>query len=96
MPDMEIAVLKRFLNRDTGARIERQHAIKQIQCIRVRIGEQPGERDLGHEWQIADVLLGTGAANARERLFVWCAEIVQDLVELVDIVTALEERASSE
>ena len=64
MPDVEVTMLESFFNRDTRARIECQHAIKQIQCVGIRIGEQSRERHLGHEWQIADVLLSTWASNA--------------------------------
>ena len=63
MPDVEVTMLESFFNRDTRARIECQHAIKQIQGVGIRIGEQSRERHFGHEWQIADVLLSTWATN---------------------------------
>lgn len=49
-----------------------------------------------HVWQVSDVVLGTRRANARQSLFVWCSQVVQDLVELVDVVAALEERLASQ
>ena len=45
--------------------------------------------------QVADVLLGTRRADAGKRLFVGSAEDVENLVELVDVVATLEERATN-
>ena len=33
--------------------------------------------------------------NPRKRALIWCTQVVQNLVELIDIVTALEERLST-
>lgn len=41
--------------------------------------------------QVADVFLRAGGADPREGLLVGRAEDVEDLVELVDVVSALEE-----
>lgn len=49
------------------------------------------EGDLLHAGEVADVVLGAGGADAREGLFVGGAQVVQDLVELVDVVAAFEE-----
>jgi hypothetical protein len=46
--------------------------------------------------QVANVLLGTRRADAREGLFVGGAENVQNLVKLVDVVATLEEGAPTE
>ena len=40
--------------------------------------------------------MGTGGADAGEGLFVGGAEVVQDLVQLVDVVATLEEGLAAE
>lgn len=54
------------------------------------------ELALGHVGEVAHVLLGAGGADAREGLLVGSPEDVEDLVELVDVVAALEEGAAAE
>lgn len=91
MPDVQVWVLESFLDGDTGGGVKGQHAVQQVQGVGVGVGEQTLEGDLWHEGQVAHVFLGAGGANAREGLLVWCTQIVQDLVQLVDIVTTLKE-----
>jgi hypothetical protein len=54
------------------------------------------EGDLLHAREVADVVLGAGGADAGKCLFVRCSQVVQDLVELVDVVAALEEGLAAE
>ena len=96
VPDMQVGVLEGLLDRDTRRWIERQHAVQQVQRIGVGLREQLLESHLRHEGQVAHVFLGAGRSNARQGLFVRCTQIVQDLIELVDIVTTLEEGSAAE
>jgi hypothetical protein len=96
VPDSQVRVGKGLLDRDAAARVEGEHAVQQIKGVWVGVGEERGERLLGHVGQVAHVLLGAGRADARERLLVRGTQDVQDLVELVDVVAALEERPASE
>lgn len=59
VPDVQVRMLKGLLNRDTRRRVERKHAIEQVESIGVGVGEQALEGDLGHERQVANVLLRT-------------------------------------
>ena len=96
VPDLEVGVLESLLHADARGRVEGEHLVEEVERVRVRGGEEGGEGLLGHVRQVADVLLGAGGADARERLLVGGAEDVQDLVELVDVVAALEEGAAAE
>jgi hypothetical protein len=40
--------------------------------------------------------LGSGRADAGESLFVRCSKDMKDLVELIDVISALEEGAAAE
>jgi hypothetical protein len=55
-----------------------------------------GEEPLCHEGKVAHILLGAGGADAGESFLVGGAEDVENLVELVDVVAALEEWAAAE
>lgn len=89
-------MLESLLNRDTRGGIEGEHAVEEVEGVGVGIGEEAVERDLGHEGEVADVFLGAGGADAAQSFFVGGAQVVQDLVELVDVVAALEEGAAAE
>ena len=95
VPNLEVRVLESFLNRDAGRGVEREHAVEEVEGVGVRIGEQLLEGLLGHERQVAHVLLGTRRTDSRQCLLVGCTQNVQDLVELVDIVSTLEEGTSA-
>lgn len=69
--------------------------VQEVQGVGVRVGEEVGELPFGHEGQVAHIFLGPGRADAGERFFVGRTEDVEDLVELIDIVTAFEEGAST-
>lgn len=96
VPDVKISMFQSILNRDTRRGIECQHAIQQVEGVRIGLGKQPLERNLRHIWEISDIFLGTRRANSRQGLFVGRTQVVQDLVELVDVVTALEEGSATE
>lgn len=96
MPDVQVRVLERRLDRDARRRVERQHVVQQVQRVRVRVREQVRELPLRHVRQVAHVVLRPRRADPRQRLFVRRAQDVQDLVELVDVVAALEEGAPAE
>lgn len=89
-------MLEGLLHADARGGVEGEHLVEEVEGVRVGGGEEGGEGLLGHVRQVADVLLGAGGADARERLLVGGAEDVQDLVELVDVVAALEEGAAAE
>lgn len=89
-------MLEGFLDGDTGAGVEGEHLVQQVQCVRVRGREQTVEGDFRHEREIAHVLLCSGRADSGEGLFVRRTEIVEDLVQLVDVVAALEEWSATE
>ncbi len=91
VPDVEVRVLEGLLDADAAGRVEGEHAVQEVQRVRVRVREERRERLLGHERQVAHVLLRARGADARQRLLVGGAQDVQDLVELVDVVAALEE-----
>lgn len=95
VPDVQVWVLQGLFNRDTRRGVEGQHAVEQVKRIRVGTGEQALEGDLGHERQVAYVLLGPWRADPAQGLLVRSAQVVQNLVELVDIVTTLEEGAAA-
>lgn len=91
VPDVQVAVLEGFLDRDARRGVEGEHAVEKVEGVGVGLAEEGLEGDLLHEGQVTDVVLGTGRADAGEGLLVGCAEIVQDLVELIDVVSAFEE-----
>lgn len=96
VPDSQVAVVERFLDRDARAGVEREHLVQQVQGVRVCVGEETVEGDLGHEREIAHVVLCSRGADSGESLFVRRAEVVEDLVQLVDVVATLEEWPATE
>ncbi len=49
MPDVQIIVFERLLDRDSGGWIECKHFVQEIKSIRVRVGEELLERDFRHK-----------------------------------------------
>ena len=96
MPDVQVPVLECGFDADARGRVEGEHLVEQIEGVGVGLGEEPGEGDFVGVWEVADVFLGAGGTNAGEGFFVGSAEEVQDLVELVDVVTAFEEGTAAE
>ena len=92
VPDVQVFVLERLFDRDAARGVEGEHPVQQVESLRVGDAEERLEGDLLHVWQVSDVLLGAGRADAGESFFVGGAEVVEDLIELVDVVAAFEER----
>ncbi len=91
VPDAQVAVLEGLLDVDAGRGVEGEHQVQEVQGVRVGAREELLEGDLGHVGQVADVFLGAGGADALQGGFGGRAEVVEDLVELVDVVAAFEE-----
>ena len=91
MPDLEVRVLEGLLDADARGGVEGQQPVQQVQGVRVGGAEEGVEGNLLHAGEVADVVLRTRGADAREGFLVGRAQVVQDLVELVDVVAALEE-----
>jgi hypothetical protein len=70
--------------------------VQEIERVGISVGEEAGEDSLGHEGEVADVFLGPGRANAGKCLLVGSTEDVEDLVELIDVISAFEKWASTE
>lgn len=96
VPDVQVWVLESLLHTDAGRWIEREHLVEEVESVGVGLREQGWEGLLWHEWKVADVFLRTGGADSRKSLFVGSAEDVQNLVQLVDVVAALEEGSATE
>lgn len=92
VPNAEIAVLESLLNRDTLRRVKGKHTVQEVKRIRVGVGEEAGEGNLWHERELSDVVLRTRRANSAKGLFVGSSEKVEDLVKLIHVIPALEER----
>jgi hypothetical protein len=88
-------VLEGLLDRNTRRGVESQHVVQKIQRIGVGVGEELREWSLGHEWEVAHIFLSSWGANAGKGFLVRCTKDMEDLVELVDIISALEERTST-
>jgi hypothetical protein len=96
MPNMQVSMLQRLFHGNPFTRVERQHAVQKIQGVGVGEAEKAGKGDFLHVGEVADVVLGAGGADAGEGFFGRGAEVVEDLVELVDVVAAFEEGFSAE
>ena len=95
VPDVQVWVLEGRLDGDPGRGVEGQHVVEQIERVWVGVGEERLEGSLGHEWEVADVLLSSGGANAGQGFLVGSTKNVEDLVELIDVISPFEERAST-
>ena len=85
MPDLKIGVVQGFLAGDSLRRIEVKHPGQEIDCERVGMGNEGGERNPGLDRKGADVLLSTGRTNTAESIFRWGSQVMQDLVELINV-----------
>ena len=95
VPDVQVWMLEGGLDGNPGRGVEGQHVVEQVERIRVGVGEEGLEGSLGHEWKIADVLLSSGGANAGQGFLIGSTKNVEDLVELIDIISTLEEWTST-
>jgi hypothetical protein len=89
-------MFERLLNTDALTRVEGKEAIKKVQGIWVGAWKQLRKRDLGHVWQITHILLCTRRTDAGKRGFRRRTQEVQNLIQLVDVVTTFEERFATE
>ena len=96
VPHQQVGVFQRFLHRDSLERVQRQHFFQEVESQRVGVGENFAVGHLAHGRERPHVVLGSHRPDFREGGFVRSAENQQDLVELVDIVLAAEERFSPE
>lgn len=96
VPDLQIRVLKRALARDTLVRVESEQTAEQVERVRVGARVHLTKGHAGLVRQAAKVLLGARAADAPEGALAGGAEDVQDLVELVDVVAAFEDRSPAQ
>lgn len=96
VPDAEVAVLEGLFDADTLRGVEGEHLVEKVEGVGVGAGEELLEGDLGHVGEVANVFLCAGRAYPGEGDFAGCAEVVEDLVELVDVVSALEEGLAAE
>ena len=96
VPDGQVAVLKSLFNGDAAGWVEGEHAVEKIESVRVGVGEETCERYLRHKWEITDIVLGSWGANAGKCFFIRRAEVVENLIELIDIITTFEEWSTTE
>lgn len=96
VPDVQVLVLQGGFDGDALRWVEGEHLVQQVERVGVGVAEERLERHLLHVREIPDIFLRSGRADPRERLFIWRAQVVQDLIELVDVVPALEERLAAE
>lgn len=96
VPNLQVRVFQSLFDRDPRRGIECQHPVQKIQRVWIGAGEESLVGYFGHVRQVADVVLRTGGSDASQRLFIRRSQVVQDLVELINIVTAFEEGSTSE
>jgi hypothetical protein len=95
VPDSEVRVVQRLLATDTPGGVKTEHAREEVDGERVSLWEERGERNTRSDRQGADIVLRTRRANTTEGIFRGCAEVVQDLIELVNVIPALEDWTAS-
>lgn len=95
MPDVQVWMLESFLDRDTRRGVECEHEVQKAQCVWVGVGKELGEGALSHVGEVADVFLSSRRSNSAEGFLVGCTKNVENLVELIDVISALEKWAPS-
>jgi len=90
MPDLKVGMVQGLLTSNSLRRIEVEHPGQEIDRERVGMGYKGGERNSRFDWERTDVLLGTRGTNTAKSILRWSSEVVQDLVELINVVPALE------
>ena len=96
VPDGEVWVLEGFFGGDALGGDEGEHLLQQVEGIGVGTGEELLVRDTGHVRQPADILAGARGADELESALVRGTEDVENLVELVDVILALQEGLTSQ
>ena len=93
--DLRILVRERLLACKATRRVECEHASEEVECLGIRVAVHSREGHARANGQRADVLLRTRRANAAQCILGGRAEALEDLVELVDVVAALEDRLAA-
>ena len=96
VPDGQVWVLEGFFGGDTLGGDESEHLFQKVEGIRVGAREELLVWDTRHVRQPADILAGARRADELESALVRGTEDVENLVELVDVVLALQERLTSQ
>lgn len=78
-------MIQRLLAANPLRRVKREHLLQQVDRERVRVRVQGLERDARLNGQRADIVLCTRGPDASEGVLGGRAEVVQNLVELVDV-----------
>lgn len=92
----KVRVAKRFVRRDTLRRVEFEQLFKQVNGKRVRLGEHVLERHFRNPREGSQLDFGRIIDQALHGIVVWRAENAKDLVELVVVITASEERETGD
>lgn len=92
MPNRKVRVFKRLLASNSFGGIEVQHLREQVDGLRVSLREELLERNSGPDGKRANVVLSPGGADPPQSVLRGSTEVVQDLVQLIDIVPAFEDR----
>lgn len=96
VPDRKVWVLESFFCGNALGRDESKHLLQQVQGVGVGAREELLVWDARHVRQPADILAGARGSNELEGALVGSTEDVQNLVELVDVILALQEGLTSE
>lgn len=96
VPDLKVGVFEGLLYADAGCGVEGKHLVEEVEGVGVGVGEERREGLLGHIRKVPYIFLGPRGSYPRESLLVGGTKDVEDLVELVDVVSTLEERTSTE
>ncbi|KAI3481766.1 hypothetical protein L1887_55613 [Cichorium endivia] len=88
----EVGVAERLVGRDALCGVELEQLVEQVDGQRMRLGEHVLEGHSGHAWERSDLDLGRVVHQSLHGGVVGRAEDAQDLVELVVVVAAAEER----
>ena len=96
VPDGEVWVLEGFFGGDTLGRDESEHPLQQVEGVGVGAREELLVWDTRHVRQPADILAGARGADELESALVGGTEDVENLVELVDVILALQEGLTSQ
>jgi hypothetical protein len=96
VPDGKVWVLESFFGGDTLGGNKGEHLLQQVEGVGVGTREELLVGDARHERQPADILAGARGANELKSALVRGTEDVENLVELVDVILALEEGLTSQ
>jgi len=96
MPDLQVRVIQSLFAADTFGGVEAKHLGQEIGGKRVCIGEEGREGDARFDRERSNVILSTRRADATQCIFRRSAQIVKNLVELINVVSTLEDWLSTE